>query len=664
MPFRELTKRIFLGKSRDPLDPHIFHQLSLAAFLAWVGLGADGLSSSCYGPEEAFHALGSHTHLAVFLAAATAVTIFVISASYSQIIELFPTGGGGYLVATRLLGEGAGLVSGAALVVDYALTIAMSVAAGVAALSSEPIARGVPAGTRLLFSVFIVVVLIVLNLRGMKESVQVLLPIFLVFLATHAAMLMFGIGRHTADFPQLAADTVKDTKETWSALGSLGFIALLLKAFSMGGGTYTGIEAVSNGLQILREPRVKTGKRTMLYMAVSLSVTAGGLLLCYLLSDVHAVPGQTLNAVLANKLGREALGPGASAAAFALVTLVSEGALLFVAAQAGFLAGPRVLANMAIDSWVPHRFSLLSERLVTQNGILVMGLSAIGMLIFTGGAVNVIVVMYSINVFLTFSLSQLGMCVHWWQERKREPSWGRRFAINGFGLLLTSSILLVTVTLKFREGGWVTVVITGSFIALCIVCRRHYNSVRLLMKRADDVLTTLPKQKPGDSGFTKKAAAPVPRNTPTAVFLVSGFNGLGIHSLLQVQKYFPRYFTNAIFLSVGVLDSSKFKGASEVENLQRETEQDLDRYTDFAEGLGMHAEHYSAVGTDLLDEIVELCHKVKEKYDRPVFFASKLIFPDENLANRLLHNQTPFAVQRRLQFEGLQTVILPIQVTI
>ena len=668
MPLSELTKRIFFGKSRDPLDPHVFHQFSLAAFLAWVGLGADGLSSSCYGPEEAFHALGTHTHLAVFLAAATAVTIIVISASYSQIIELFPTGGGGYLVATRLLGEGAGLVSGAALVVDYALTIAMSVAAGVAALSSEPIARGVPAPTRLLFSVLIVVALIVLNLRGMKESVQVLLPIFLVFLATHAALIAFGIGRHTAQLPHLAADTLRDTHDTWASLGGFAFIALLLKAFSLGGGTYTGIEAVSNGLQILREPRVRTGKRTMLYMAMSLSVTAGGLLLCYLLADVHRVEGQTLNAVLANKLAGEPFGKGAAAAGFALVTLISEGALLFVAAQAGFLDGPRVLANMAIDSWIPHRFSLLSERLVTQNGVLVMGLSAIGMLLFTGGSVDVIVVMYSINVFLTFSLSQLGMCVHWWQERKTEPSWGRRFAINGFGLLLTSSILLVTVTLKFREGGWVTVVITGSFIALCLAVRRHYGSVSLLMKRADDVLTTLPRPRPGDvSGAAKKddTLPPISRGIPTAVFLVSGFNGLGIHSLLQVQKYFPRYFRNAIFLSVGVVDSAKFKGSSEVENLKRETESDLNRYVEFARGLGMHAEqHYSAIGTDLLDEIVELCRKVKERYDRPVFFASKLIFPNENLANRLLHNQTPFAVQRRLQFEGLQTVILPIQVNI
>ena len=146
---------------------------------------------------------------------------------------------------------------------------------------------------------------------------------------------------------------MKDTKETWSALGGLGFIALLLKAFSMGGGTYTGIEAVSNGLQILREPRVKTGKRTMLYMAVSLSITAGGLLLCYLLANVRRLEGQTLNAVLVNKLAPEAFGPGAAAAGFALITLISEGALLFVAAQAGFLDGPRVLANMAIDSWVP-----------------------------------------------------------------------------------------------------------------------------------------------------------------------------------------------------------------------------------------------------------------------------------------------------------------------
>ncbi len=664
MGLLDTTKRVFLGESRDPLDPHVFHQLSLAAFLAWVGLGADGLSSSCYGPEELFVALGPHRHLAVYLAAATALTIIVISASYSQIIELFPTGGGGYLVATRLLGSGAGLVSGSALVVDYAMTIAMQVAASVAALSSLT-AAGVPQHVQLVYSLILVGVLIFLNVRGVKESVQFLLPIFVLFLVTHVLMIGYGIGKHFGAMPLLMADTVKDTKLTVGQIGLFGTIALMLKAFSMGGGTYTGLEAVSNGLQILREPRVKTGRRTMTLMAVSLSITAGGLILCYLLAGVFRVPGLTLNAVLVKKLSGEAFGAGALSSSFVWMTLVAEGALLFVGAQAGFLDGPRVLSNMAIDSWIPHRFSLLSERLVTQNGVLVMGLAAVGILVYTGGSIDVIVVMYSINVFLTFTLSQLGMCVHWWQERHAEPSWLKRFAINGIGLSATATILVITVVMKFREGGWVTVLITSSLVGICVVTRKHYRSIGLLMKRADDVLTTLPRisVRLSDTASVPKVE-PVSRSTPTAVFLVSGFNGLGIHSLLQVQKYFPRYFKNAVFLSVGVVDSAKFKGTDEVENLKRETESDLNKYVEYARMLGMHAEHHMAIGTDLLDEIVELCRLVKTRYDRPVFFASKLIFPQENLANRLLHNQTPFAVQRRLQFEGMQTVILPIQVSV
>ncbi|MGE5347050.1 MAG: APC family permease [Acidithiobacillales bacterium] len=662
MSLKELTKRVFLGKSRDPLDPAVFHKVSLVAFLAWVGLGADGLSSSAYGPEEAFVALGTHHHLAVFLALATAGTVILISASYGQIIQLFPSGGGGYLVATHLLGEKAGLVSGTALVVDYVLTIAISISAGVAALCS--LTRGVPPGTQLVLSILVCGVLIVLNLRGVRESVQVLLPIFILFLLTHAALIAFGLGRHLMSFPALIAETSREWHGSLRDIGLWGTIALLLKAFSLGGGTYTGIEAVSNGLPILREPRAHTGKVTMTYMATSLSVVAGGLILCYLLSGVGREAGQTLNAVLFKKLAAEAFGAGsATAVTTVLLSLVAEGSLLFVAAQAGFLDGPRVLSNMAIDSWVPHRFSLLSERLVTQNGILLMGLSALAMLVYTSGRIDLLVVMYSINVFLTFTLSQLGMCVHWWQVRHQEPSWGHRLAINGVGLLLTSTILVVTVFLKFTQGGWVTVAITSSFIVTCVLMRRHYRSVGLLMKRADDVLTTLPRYKSADvSGVTPKVE-PISRNTPTAVFLVSGFNGLGIHSLLQVQKYFPRYFKNAVFLSVGVVDSAKFKGVSELENLKKETERDLNKYVEFARGLGMHAEHHFRIGTDLLDEIVALCHEVKQKYDRPIFFASKLIFPNENLVTRLLHNQTPFAVQRRLQFEGLQTVILPIQVT-
>lgn len=655
MRLLESARRIVIGGSRNPLDPRVFHHISLAAFLAWVGLGADGLSSSCYGPEEAFVTLGTHSHLAVFLAVAMMLTIGVISVSYAQIISLFPSGGGGYLVATSLLGKGAGLVSGAALVVDYAMTIAMQVAACVAALSSlSP--RAVPQSRQLVFSLVVVLLLIILNLRGVKESVLVLLPIFLLFLVTHILLIAFGIGQHATALPEVAAATARETRETWTSLGAFGTLALLLRAFSMGGGTYTGIEAVSNGLQILREPRVQTGRRTMTYMAVSLSLTAGGLILCYLLAGVHRVPGRTLNAVLTEKLATEALGPGHLAAGFLLLTLVAEGALLLVGGQAGFLDGPRVLANMAIDSWVPHQFALLSDRLVTQNGIVVMGGAAFGILLYTGGSIDVIVVMYAINVFLTFTLSQLGMCVHWWRVRNEDPHWKRHLGVNGLGLALTATLLVATVMMKFRQGGWVTVLITGSVVVLSVLVRRHYRSIRNLLKRTDDVLTTL---KP--PGGVPPRVEPPHRGTPTAVFLVSGFNGLGMHSFLNVQRYFPNYFKNCIFLSVGVVDSASFKGAREMENLRKDTERDLNRYVEFARANGLAAEHHLAVGTDLLDELVELCREVSGKWDRPTFFMSKLVFPTENVLNRLLHNQTPYALQRRLHMEGMHSVIMPIQ---
>ena len=171
-----------MGDAKDPLASDIFHQMSLVAFLAWVGLGADGLSSSAYGPEEAFKALGDgHHHLALYLALATACTVFIISASYNQIIELFPSGGGGYVVASKLLGQGAGLVSGSALVVDYILTISISVAAGIDALYSI----GHLESHKLAIEMLVLLGMIWLNLRGLKESIKTLLPIFLVFVATH-----------------------------------------------------------------------------------------------------------------------------------------------------------------------------------------------------------------------------------------------------------------------------------------------------------------------------------------------------------------------------------------------------------------------------------------------------------------------------------------------
>src|SRR5262245_11047481 len=183
--------------------------MALVAFFAWVGLGSDGLSSSCYGPEEIFRQLGVHSHLALYLVAAVVVTVFLISASYGHIIEQFPFGGGGYLVATKLLGAGPGVVSGCALVVDYILTIAISVAAGCDAIFSFVPAAG--QAFKLPAEFAVVGWLVLLNMRGIKESVYVLTPIFLAFIVSHVGLIGFGILRHAADLGNLVGATVQDT---------------------------------------------------------------------------------------------------------------------------------------------------------------------------------------------------------------------------------------------------------------------------------------------------------------------------------------------------------------------------------------------------------------------------------------------------------------------
>jgi len=646
-------KELVIGRGKNVRDPRIFHKISLIAFFAWVGLGADGLSSSNYGPQEAFLSLGDHRHLALYLALMTAITVITISASYSQIIELFPTGGGGYVVSTKLLGPMFGLVSGCALVVDYMLTISISISSGVEAVLSF-----LPPGFfqyKLTFILVIALALVLLNLRGVKESVAVLTPIFLFFFISHVGLILYGLISHLSATPTLFADTVRETRQGIQSLGFGALAFILLRGYSLGGGTYTGIEAVANGLQILRPPRVKTGKKTMFLMAASLSFTAGGLLICYLLTNVQHVAGKTLNASLIETLiGTWKIGAVPVGVWLLGIILLSEGAILFVAAQTGFIDGPRVLGNMAIDSWVPNRFMHLSERLVVQNGILFMGAAAVVILIFTKGSVQTLVVMYSINVFLDFSLAQLGMCTHW--IRTRAPHRGKKLAINLVGFLMSLSILIVTITIKFKEGGWVTLVITAVFITVCILIRRHYNQVKGMMKRLDDILVQV-KHMAG-----RREAPAKDESAPTAVLFVRNFGGLGIHSFLNIHRIFPNYFKNFVFISIGVVDWATFKGAEEIKNLESHISAELKKYVEMSRNFGFYAESIHSVDIDTLEVVEARCEEIQRRYNKSVFFVGKLVFEEENLFTRFLHNQTAFSIQRILQFKGIPSIVLPIRV--
>jgi len=649
--FLEKIKHRLIGAPRDINEPSIFQKLSLIPLLAWIGLGADGLSSSSYGPEEAFKTLGEHTYLAIFLALATAFTVFIISYAYSRIIEHFPHGGGGYIVATHTISKDAGVISGCALLVDYMLTITVSlVSCGDALFSFLPLSFQ---KYKLLFVGFLIVFLVVLNLRGVKESVTTLTPIFIIFVITHVILIGYGISSHIGQIKPLIEETQINFNQGLTTLGSIGMLAIFLRAFSLGSGTYTGIEAVSNGMQIMREPKVHTGKRTMVYMATSLAITASGLLLCYLLFKIKPVEGRTLNAILSESIfGNWPFGNW-----IALITILSEGALLIVAAQTGFIDGPRVMSNMAIDSWLPRRFAALSERLSMQDGIMLMGMAALVLLIYTHGSISALVVMYSINVFVTFSLSQFGMARFFIKNKDRDTNWKKHIIIHIIGLILCLTILVVTVYEKFGEGGWVTLLITSMVIGLCYLIRAHYKKVRLGVRKLEEMLSDIPTTETYNNN-------PINPNDMTAILLVSGFNGFGLHTLLSIVRYFPNIYKNYIFVSVAEIDSGSFKGIAEIEALKESVKDALMKYIKTTRQHGFPADYRMDVGTDVIETASDLVESIVKEFPRSTVFTGKLVFRHEHPFQKILHNETAYAIQRRLQWNGIPTVILPIRVDI
>lgn len=651
----QLVKNVVIGRARNFSDRRIFHNMSLVALLAWVGLGADGLSSSCYGPEAAFLELSHHTYLSLLVALASVLTIVVVCASYSQIIELFPSGGGGYLVASKLLSPTAGVVSGSALIGDYVLTIALSVSSGVDALFSLLPEHYL--SYKVAVSVGAVAFLTLLNLRGVKESVLIGLPVFAVFVVTYVFGILWAVSAHFTDLPGILHGVVTDARSSSSEVGVLGVLAVLLRAYGVGAGTYTGIEAVSNAVNTLREPRVQTGKRTMVYMAVSLSFVVSGLLLAYLLYQVQHVEGKTLNAVLFEKI--TAAWPASLANWFVMAAMGSSAALLVIAAQTGFVGGPRVLASMAVDRWMPTRFATLSDRLVTQNGVLMMGGAALLLILFTDAAVSVLVVLYSINVFITFTLSQLGMVRHWWQVRAARSDWKRKISINGLGLILTGGILTLLCVVKFDEGGWVTILVTGLLVAVAFRVRAHYRRTQKSLHRLNVLVAAAMAD---DAIVQEKTPPPCDVNARTAVFLVNGFNGLGLHTLLAVARMFPKVYQNFVFVQVGVLDAGNFKGVDEVENLRAYSREQVEKFVAYMSKRGFYSEAHCALGTDIVDEAAKLCDNIAEKFPQAQFFAGQLVFKDESYATRWLHNHTVFELQRRLYQHGRAMLILPIQV--
>jgi hypothetical protein len=434
-------------------------------------------------------------------------------------------------------------------------------------------------------------------------------------------------------------------------MGFLAMFLIFIRAYSMGGGTYTGIEAVSNGLQIMRAPKVQSGKKTMLYMAVSLSIAAGGLLLCYVLVGVSFVPGKTLNASLADLLYKN----WSFGQPLAFITILSEGALLLVAALAGFIAAPRVMANMALDNWLPRKFALLSERLTMRNGIIMIGVFSLILLIYTKGSISALVIMYSINVFLTFTISQFAMVKFFFQRRKTDKQWIKHILIFVIGLILCSTILTITIYEKFTEGGWVTLLVTGFLVVFCFLVKKHYDKVKNDLKQLEENLPDLDQQESIPLGEFNK-------NNKTAVQLVGGYDGFGIHTFFSIIRSFPGLYKNIVFLSVAVVDHELFTDNENVDELIRSKRKSLLKYVRLANTFGFNAEYKIKTGTDVVESSTDACLELKEEYPDLIIFTGKLAFRVHKFYHKFLHNEKSTFIQRNLQEHGITNVILPISV--
>jgi hypothetical protein len=283
-----------------------------------------------------------------------------------------------------------------------------------------------------------------------------------------------------------------------------------------------------------------------------------------------------------------------------------------------------------------------------------MGVAGIATLMYSHGNITTLITMYSINIFLTFSLSQLGMVRYWLSHRRGEKiAYG--LTINGFALVLCVGLLAGALYFKAEHGGWVTVVVTTLVVLMCFWIRSYYRQAQRSLKRLDDLLPAL-------QSTHRHEPPPVDPQKPTAVLFVGGYSGLGIHALLTIQRLFPGHFKNVVFVSVGVIDAAVMKGVEEVDKLREQTRESLQRYVDIARSLGLPSDFRMTIGTEAVEAGDNVANEIAREFPRAIFFLGNLVFQKERWFHRILHNQTAFRMQRRLQFAGLNAMVLPVRV--
>ena len=459
--FLSQLKRVLVGA---PIPSHEAHHERLSRVTGLAVLSSDALSSVAYATEEILRvllvggiaALGLVTPIGFVIAVTLAIVVF----SYRQTIHAYPSGGGAYIVAKENLGTLASLIAAASLLIDYVLTVAVSVAAGVAALTSA-FPQWVP--YRVEIALGFVAVLMVGNLRGVRESGRIFAVPTYFFIVSVLGMLGVGAWRYVAG----AITPPHELAHPATATSFLTTFALLT-AFSNGCTAMTGVEAVSNGVPAFRSPESRNAASTLVAMGVLAILMFMGITL---LAHAYAlVPNDTETVV--SQLARSTFGSGT---VFYFSVQAATMLILVLAANTAYADFPRLASIVARDRFLPRQFTNQGDRLAFSNGILILSVLAAALLVVFSGDTHALIPLYMIGVFVSFTLSQAGMVIHWRQSR--QAGWRSSAVVNGIGALVTLTVLVIVAITKAAEGAWLIMLMIPALVTLFTITRRHYDHV-------------------------------------------------------------------------------------------------------------------------------------------------------------------------------------------
>jgi amino acid transporter len=610
-------KRLFIG---NPIATSEDHHQRISKKVALPVFASDAISSTAYATEEiliVFLSLGAvgmaaYSMLVPISLMVVALLIIVVT-SYRQTIFAYPNGGGSYVVSKENLGEKPGLIAGASLLIDYILTVCVSVAGGTAAIIS---AFNGLAPYRVQICCGFVLIMMLANLRGLKESAMLFAPPTYIYVGSLITLIVVGLYR--VFFQGLPP--IEHTGEAQHLLEMQGSVTAFyfLKAFSSGAVALTGVEAVSNGVPAFKKPESKNASITLIWMAVILGSCFFGLsVLAQHLEPVKDHEGLIPNTVLA-QLAEQVYG---GRNIFFFITQFATFAILILAANTAYADFPRLMSIISKDNYLPRQFMNRGDRLVFSNGVIFLSLASIGLLVAFGGLINALIPLYAVGVFTGFTLSQAGMCVHHYKHRGK--SWKIHIGINGVGSITTFFVAGIVVTVKFTDGAWIPAVLIPTMMVGFKGVHRHYTRVRSFLAPTE--------------GYK------APFKTHTVVVLVGSVN----QGVLQAVRYAQSLRPDKL-VALSVIEQP--------EDRARLQEQ-WDKF-----GLSIDLDTVVSEYRDLTEPILKRINEIDNMYNDDLI---TVIIPEfvTSIRSQWLHNQSALAIKARLLFRP-NTVVTSVPIVI